>query len=191
MIAAFLKRLWRRLNPRSDIALDGDLYMRRWRFMPEWLPGFRVHNLVRSDKDRELHDHPFDFISIILKGGYFEWTPTPDGGQVRKWYGPGSIVVRRAEDLHRIELPLKWEVATLAAKAGGGYKATSWRSTEEQQAWTFVIRSRHRREWGFMTPTGWVHWKKFVIAHNNTIIQHGSKREQANAQAFNDDEIPF
>lgn len=186
-IGNILVALFPRLNPRSDIALDGDLYMRRWRFGAEWMPGFRVHNLVRSDKDRELHDHPFDFVSIILKGGYFEWTPTADGGQQRKWYGPGSVIRRRAEDLHRIELnrrPTLFEQSGVYVAGSGG---------EDIPAWTLVFRSRHRREWGFMTPAGWVHWKQFVAAHNNTIVQHDRLKEKTDApkQAFNDDDIPF
>jgi hypothetical protein len=130
-IAAFIHRLL----GRSDIHIGPTIYMRRWRFLSfRRLPGVRLHNIMRSDADRELHDHPFTFLSIILAGGYFEHRA--DG--TRTWYGPGSFVYRTAETLHRLEL------------------------RDERAAWTLVLRGPIRRQWGFMCPTGWVHWKDFV-----------------------------
>lgn len=126
--------LLQRLLGRSDVYFGGSVYMRRWKFLPEWMPGFRVHNIVRSDVDRELHDHPFTFVSIILCGGYFEHTA--DGK--RTWYGVGSVVVRSAETFHRLELP------------------------EGSTAWTLVFRGRYRRVWGFLTPHGWQDWRAFI-----------------------------
>lgn len=32
-----------------------------------------LHKFLRSDHDRALHDHPWNFVSIILKGGYWEF----------------------------------------------------------------------------------------------------------------------
>lgn len=124
-------------------------YMGRW-----WLVnpgnsklhrGARVHHLLRSDKDRHLHNHPFWFVSIILRGGYFEITPRDQNqhpsldGELyeRRWYGPGSIRLRRASDRHKLELP-----------AG-------------RTAWTLFIQGKKTREWGFFTPTGFVHWRKY------------------------------
>lgn len=127
------KGLIQRLLGRSDIYFYGSLYMRRFRLIHNRWFGVRVHHIVRSDRDRELHDHPFSFVSIILGGGYFEHTP---GGKL-KWFGPGSVNVKRAEDLHRLELP------------------------DERPTWTLVFRGPMRRSWGFMTEEGWVHWRKF------------------------------
>jgi hypothetical protein len=38
--------------------------------------GVKLHHILRSDDDRDLHDHPWSFLSIVLKGGYWEHTPT-------------------------------------------------------------------------------------------------------------------
>lgn len=52
---------------------DGSLYMARY-----WLRrhaagssawAARVHYLATPDEDRHLHDHPWDFVSIVLRGG--------------------------------------------------------------------------------------------------------------------------
>ena len=32
-----------------------------------------LHHFLRSDHDRALHDHPWNFVSIILRGGYWEF----------------------------------------------------------------------------------------------------------------------
>lgn len=57
-----------------------------------------VHEWTQSD-ERDLHDHCYDTVSIILDGGY--WEITPEG---RFWRAPGEIIFRRAEERHRIEL---------------------------------------------------------------------------------------
>jgi hypothetical protein len=152
-----------RLLGRDDINFGERVYMRRWLFPPRWLkskfwrrlPGLRIHNIRESDGDRELHDHPFDFVSVVLKGGY--WEHTADGKQ--KFYGPGSILFRKAETLHRLELPMKW---SLCDSPHCPYEGRHEAVTHEcQDAWTFVLRGPIRRPWGFMTATGWVHWEQF------------------------------
>lgn len=141
--------IWRWLNRlfgRSDIYIDpSSPYMRRWRIGPKRWSGLRLHHILRSDADRELHDHPFWFVSLILRGGYYEHRP--DGSQT--WYGPGRIVFRRAEDLHRLELGRdRWGV--------------------EVPAWTFVIRGPYAREWGFVTDDGWMPWWRFAELRRTT-----------------------
>ena len=67
-----------------------------------------VHKFLKSDPD-DVHDHPWPFATLILRGGYWEWTPTFDAegrksGEVCRWYGAGSFRVARANTYHRIEL---------------------------------------------------------------------------------------
>jgi hypothetical protein len=119
---------------RSDIYSGGVLYMRRWRVGPKWFLGLRLHHIVRSDADPELHDHPFSFATLILRGGYTE--QLADGTRTR--HGPGSVLFRSAEVLHRLDL--------------------------DKPAWTVVLRGPIRRSWGFMTRIGWMPWQRFVDA---------------------------
>lgn len=151
--------LQKKLLGRSDVFVNGRLYMRRWLFGPAWGPGLRIHNIVKSDAGFELHDHPFDFVSLIVKGGYKEITgefamaDKPVAGRRKaKYYGPLSILFRKAEDLHRIMLLPT--VVTIDGK----------QRLQEQPAWTVVLRGPIRREWGFMTAAGWLHWKEYVAA---------------------------
>ena len=67
-----------------------------------------VHKVLVSDEPT-LHDHPWNWGAIILKGGYWEHIPliSQEGnvvGSTRKWRGPGHIRFRKADDLHWLEL---------------------------------------------------------------------------------------
>lgn len=136
-----LGRWIQRMLGRSDIYFDGSLYMRRWRLIHNRWFGVRLHQIMRSDKDRELHDHPFSFLSLILTTGYIEWLPCAgQGDHCVRSYRPLTFNFKRAEDLHRLEIP------------------------EGRTTWTLVVRGPVRREWGFMTDNGWVHWSDFTTA---------------------------
>ena len=82
---------------RSDL-ISHD-YMRRWALITPW-GALRLHHILRGDNDRHFHDHPMDFISLILRGGYIEHRP----GIRARVCPPGSVVVRRATDLHLLEM---------------------------------------------------------------------------------------
>ncbi|KKN71068.1 hypothetical protein LCGC14_0424850 [marine sediment metagenome] len=136
-----LKWIQKHLLGRSDIYFGESLYMRRWRFGPRKFFGVRLHHTMHGDLDRELHDHPFTFITIILSGGY--WEHLLDGG--KKWHGPGSVLLRQAEVFHRLEL--------------------------DEPTWTLVFRGPIRRMWGFLTDTGWISWKEHVARRESKAIK--------------------
>jgi hypothetical protein len=106
------------------IELAGDVYMRRW--FPGMGQRLRYHEILGSDPDRDLHDHPWDFTSKILDGSYLEITPDDE-----RRYGPGDVIKRRATDLHRLVVV-------------------------DGPVWTAVRTGPVRRHWGFMTADGWV-----------------------------------
>ena len=56
------------------------------------------HKWLRSDP-RDLHDHFYDCVTLVLSVGLFE--ETPEG---RFWRAPGEIIFRKAEEPHRIEI---------------------------------------------------------------------------------------
>lgn len=138
----------------------------------------RAHNIKRSDYDRALHDHPWPNASLVLFEGYWEIVPgilqsafeadllADDamlcfikqtienvGGKeldraTRKhfaaygvlWRGPGAFVRREAEQLHRLVIP------------------------KGRQAWSLFFMGAKCRDWGFMTPEGWVHNEVYTAA---------------------------
>lgn len=152
MIADLLIRLLaRKVYRKGHIhGPDGSLYMERFGvFETRWLTA-RVHHIVRPDMDRHMHDHPWWFVSIVLKGWYREAYPEqvdPCFGAAcdadREWEftktrRAGSIAFRRATDRHSIvDMPCSG-------------------------TWTLFITGRIRQWWGFYTPAGKVHWRDYI-----------------------------
>lgn len=67
-----------------------------------------IHKFLKSDPD-DVHDHPWPYATLILKGGYYEWTPLFNSkgekfGEVCHWRGPGHFRICSANSFHRIEL---------------------------------------------------------------------------------------
>ena len=118
------------LTPYTHIKGEGtdEIYMYRfWLFNPyrkeghrAWLPSVRVHNIQRPDRDRHLHDHPWDARTFILSGGYVE--RRKDGRHYRM---SGDTVSLRFGEYHTIEQVLP-------------------------NTWTLFITWRMRGDWGFL-----------------------------------------
>lgn len=92
----------------------------------------RVHAIMRSDKERHPHDHPWPYVTVILRGGYYE-TRYDDRGLIidYQWHGPGSILIRPANSWHRLDL-----------RSGA------------DPTLTLFITGRKAQTWGFLTPDG-------------------------------------
>jgi len=139
---------------------DGTPYLIRVYLIKTKLFQICIHQILQSDADC-LHDHPWNFISIILKGGYWEGT-TPDqvlngpeldffnyhhGNKIYyRWFGTGRILFRKAQWKHRLKLETEESYRT---------------NTVNKPATTLVIMFKRKREWGFFTKTGWVPWFKY------------------------------
>jgi hypothetical protein len=119
----------------------------RYRLIATRWGGLYVHHFLRSDQDRDLHDHPWHFTSLILWAGYYE--EVPYAACITPWIAgdrhktmlvrrrPGTIVRHLADDAHRVLL------------ANG------------RPAWTLLWVSPKVREWGFYTKDGWVPWQEY------------------------------
>jgi hypothetical protein len=123
----------------------GDNYLRRWWIVPRnnWC-NLYLHEILHSDDDRALHDHPWDNTSFLIEGSYIE--VTPEGEFLRE---AGAVVSRPATASHRIVIP-------------DGGRAVSLFMTGPQI-----------REWGFHCPQGWRHWKEFVDARSTGKVGRG------------------
>lgn len=126
--------------------LDG--YMNRYFLIPETRFGaVRIHEILTSDDDRAYHDHPFWFISIILKGSYFEWRPVYEDGVFKFHKGvkrdAGSVAFRRASEWHRLELFDDFD-------------------GRPEPVWTLFICGQRKRVWGFLnTPKFKTKWDEY------------------------------
>ena len=75
-------------------------YYLLFRKRPKWFPfNILLHKILKNDLG-DLHDHYWSYITIILKGGYWE---TNENGTF--WRGPGYIGFRKASDRHSLKIP--------------------------------------------------------------------------------------
>lgn len=95
-----------------------------------------LHWLKRPDPQPDLHDHPNDFISIVIRGCYQEEVPKGDGSLARKVREIRFLNLVRAENRHRIV-----NVATPTI--------------------TLVLANKVKREWGFWVDGEFVPWRKY------------------------------
>lgn len=77
---------------------SGEVYLDRMIIIRWFFGAIMFHRIYLTDSDC-LHDHPWSFLSIILKGGYIEHTKTSS-----KLYGTGTILFRKSEFAHRLEV---------------------------------------------------------------------------------------
>lgn len=95
-----------------------------------------IHKFLKSDPD-DVHDHPWPYATLILKGGYYEWVPQfNEQGvktcEVRFWRGPGHFRFCSANSYHRVELK------------------------EGVECWTMFMPGPQKREWGFLVDNKWI-----------------------------------
>ncbi len=50
----------------------GVLHFRRWKIIETPWFAIYIHAIYQADKDKHMHDHPWDYCSIIFKGEYME-----------------------------------------------------------------------------------------------------------------------
>ena len=101
-----------------------------------------LHKFLRSDPD-DVHDHPWPYATLILKGGYYEWVPKFDSNgkkidEERMWRGPGHFRLCRATSYHRIELD------------------------SSITAWTLFMPGAKQRDWGFLVKDQWIQWEQYL-----------------------------
>lgn len=105
----------------------------------------RIHHIKRSDDDRAFHDHPWWYVSVILRGGYVEAQPFYSSGlycgPIFSLREPGDVLFRRATSWHRLVIdPLVWD-----------------------SAWTLFITGPKRQSWGFLVePDHKIYWREYL-----------------------------
>ena len=123
-------------------------YMRRWWVVPRNIgANVYLHEILRSDDDRALHDHPWENTSMILKGRYVEHTP--EGAFLRE---AGWVGRRDATAAHRLEV------------------------VDGEPCISLFITGPKVRDWGFHCPNGWVHWEAFTAGVNGELVGRGCEQ---------------
>jgi hypothetical protein len=101
-----------------------------------------LHKFLKSDPD-DLHDHPWPYFTLILRGGYWEWVPQFNSkgekfGEISIWRSPGHFRFCKASSYHRIELD------------------------PTVTCWTLFCPGPQQKDWGFMSKGQWVQWEQYL-----------------------------
>jgi hypothetical protein len=103
-----------------------------------------LHKFLKSDPD-DVHDHPWPYATLIIKGGYWEWIPQFDSqgkkrNEIAVWRDAGHFRICSANSYHRIELD------------------------PEIECWTLFMPGPQKREWGFLVNNKWIQNEQYL--HN-------------------------
>ncbi len=110
-LPAYMERFWL-FNPYDRVK-------RKRRF--EWLPiSIRIHHILREDRGRHQHDHPWDARTFILCGSYIE-----NRGERSFYRRPGDTATLNFDEYHEI----------ISVSAGG--------------VWTMFVMWKFKGVWGF------------------------------------------
>lgn len=133
----YMYRYWL-FNPYGKDAA-GELTPPRW----TWLPSVRIHWIMRPDQDRDLHDHPWNARTIVLKGWYAEERPiaSPVPGM--------SATVLSQRDAGYTGRLLFEQYHRIAAVSPGGVM-------------TMFFTWRKRGTWGFLVDGKKVPWREYL-----------------------------
>ena len=92
-----------------------------------------LHWIQTPDPTLFRHDHPVNFLAIVLRGWYVEERNEKGRLRLIEWW---NYMRASRLETHRIKYV--------------GYKTV-----------TLCFMGRHRRDWGFHTEDGWVYWKEY------------------------------
>lgn len=165
-----------KLTPYQHImSADGtEMYMGRWwLFNPYsrethkpalwWYPwSFRIHHIMRPDEDRDLHDHPWNARTIILRG----------------WYTEERLELATSVDMLTPGRPLLWlpedeirKLSTVQRSPGDTARLNHGEYHRIDQVSpggviTLFITSKWRGDWGFLVNGVKVPWRTYTGTDN-------------------------
>lgn len=136
---------------RKVIGKPGDPMLTRLIIVRTPWGGIYLHRIYRPDSDRDLHDHPWVFASLILSGGYTEVSAdvslahlgTSDARLVE--YPGTSVRTWHRFTVHRMPLDRAHFISEIHGRLI-----------------TLVVVSKRRQEWGFWTAAGFVPWREYT-----------------------------
>lgn len=120
----------------EPLGLDECPYVVRWIAETPWA-SVRVHHWTGPDDTRAPHDHPWWFLTFVLRGGYTDTSPEGDEHLC-------APVVRFRPALHRHAV----------VPDGDG-------------AWTLLVTGRIFRPWGFWPDGRFVKANKWFLSHGH------------------------
>lgn len=141
----------------------GEPYMVRFTLAEIFGRELKLHIMLRSDNDREMHDHPWGFWSLVLSGGYDEEVP--------------------ANQINPTELPCTTSISRdtwpIAREPGAlNYRPPEWRHKVVLRPST-LTEAMHYAPWpvkilrwldGFQSMRRIIHWHEALLCIQNQHV---------------------
>lgn len=119
-------------------AKNGDLHFRRWGIFQSKYFNIYLHQIYIEDREGFQHSHPWNFLCLILKGGYIE-----QRGDKLKTVKPGNFIWANRYQFHKIKQLLSKESISLFFTFG------------------------ERQNWFFRTSMGDIESRRYFALKNN------------------------
>lgn len=120
---------------------DGIPYLFRIRVIQTPWFAIYLHDIFQPDTDADPHDHPFNFVSIILRGSYTE----------RLFDIKGKYAFATGYKSHK-----RFSIHRMTKK-----QAHRIVEADPKLKTLVLVGPRKRGEWGFYTPHGFVKWDQY------------------------------
>jgi len=156
---------WRRMTLRRA---EGRVYLDRWGVGSRRIGAVFVHRMQAPDPGQDLHDHPWTFVSLVLKGRYTEHRCAIREASGKPYNG-GHV---SSDDLETRE---RWSVRRMRLDECHRVVAC------DNPTWTLVLCGPVRRRWGFYTPDGYMDEARYdetVRVHRRDLWEEGGNVEQ-------------
>lgn len=154
---------------------DGSrVYMRRyWLFNPypadssgkrpwwQFPISIRLHQIMREDDDHDLHDHPWNARTFILRGGYVENRPSSKEVMATFRAAKPHMSAEWANVTQLLQVTKREAGDTAALRFGEYHRITE---VSEGGVWTLFITGRYRGTWGFLVNGKKVPWREYLLS---------------------------
>lgn len=150
-------------------------YLRRWVLNLGRLGSIRLHHWYASDDDRALHDHPWWFATLVLKGGYADVSEPRDS--VSREFGVCPWCLGSGDDDANPGL------RCAPCRGGGRFRVVDhllaptirFRSAHHTHTvqvdpggcWTLMLTGPHERDWGFWVDGTWMRMRRYFRDHGH------------------------
>ena len=121
---------------------SGELHFVRWNIFSIGNFSVNIHAIYKADEDKHLHNHPWNFVSIVLKGWYSEKL---EGDKTNIRY-PRNIVKRKKDAFHKID------------------------SLHSKVIYTLNCMWGKRDDWGYMVNGKFVQHEKYRMLKNEGLL---------------------
>lgn len=152
--------LWQRIRLRDS---NGGIVLDRWGLAVDRVGGVLLHYMNAPDPGVDLHDHPWDFFSIVLWGHYDEW-------RIDTRIAPQMADIAKGVD--------HYDVCTPGVEEHRGWLSVKRLRLDEAHKTVRIsrfgcvslcFRGPRRRSWGFYTPSGYIDERTYENTHQRDV----------------------